>query len=256
VDPVIARPRLFNSATLWLAVFAYSIQIYTDFAGYSSMAIGSARCMGFDIPPNFAAPYSARNITIFWRRWHISLSRWLRDYLYIPLGGNRKGKTRQAINLMIVMLVAGLWHGASWNFVFWGGLHGVALVTHKVWTDRITPRLHLPRVPSLVVSWGVTFGFVTLAWVFFRIPDFAKAVGVLGRMFGAGTTAGVAWYATSALLLVPVVLLSNLLYVRLGDRLPVLKLASFKGAFVVGAAVIGLALFWPTVSTPFIYFQF
>jgi alginate O-acetyltransferase complex protein AlgI len=172
------------------------------------------------------------------------------------LGGNRKGKTRQAINLMIVMLVAGLWHGASWNFVFWGGLHGAALVAHKVWTDGVAPRLRLPGALSLVVSWGMTFGFVTVAWVFFRIPDFTKAAGVLSRMFGAGPMAGVAWYATSALLLVPVVLLSNLLYVRLGDRLPVLKLASFKGAFVVSAAVIAVVMFWPTVSTPFIYFQF
>lgn len=120
-DPVFNNPESYSSMTVWLAVIAYGIQIFCDFSGYSDMAIGSAKCLGYEIPANFNMPYISRSITEFWRRWHISLSTWLKEYLYISLGGNRKGKIRQYINLILVMLLGGLWHGASWNFVVWGG---------------------------------------------------------------------------------------------------------------------------------------
>ena len=132
VDDVFRVPGAFHWATILLAVVSYSIQIYFDFSGYSDIAIGCAKCMGYDFLPNFNLPYLSENITVFWRRWHISLSTWLREYLYIPLGGNRRGKTRRFINLFLTMLLGGLWHGANWTFVFWGFLHGLALCVDKV----------------------------------------------------------------------------------------------------------------------------
>ena len=133
VDLIFRSPGNFDGFTLLQGALGYALQIYCDFSGYSDMAIGSARMMGFRFMENFQMPYSSVTITEFWRRWHISLSTWLRDYLYIPLGGNRKGTPRMYINIMLTMLIGGLWHGASWNFVFWGGLHGVSLAIHKAW---------------------------------------------------------------------------------------------------------------------------
>ena len=126
-DPIFANPGLYSSFSVWLGVVAYSIQIFCDFSGYSDMAIGVAKMIGYDLPENFNMPYLSASITEFWRRWHMTLSSWLKDYLYIPLGGNRKGRARTYINLMLTMLLGGLWHGASWNFVLWGGAHGLAL---------------------------------------------------------------------------------------------------------------------------------
>ena len=133
VDLIFKAPGSFDGFTLFQGALGYAIQIYCDFSGYSDMAIGTARMMGFRFMENFQMPYSAVTITEFWRRWHISLSTWLRDYLYIPLGGTRSGAARLYVNIMITMLLGGLWHGASWNFVFWGGLHGLSLAVHKAW---------------------------------------------------------------------------------------------------------------------------
>jgi alginate O-acetyltransferase complex protein AlgI len=135
VDEVYRTPDLYSSATVILAVLSYSVQIYFDFSGYSDMACGVAKVLGFDLVVNFNYPYASQSITEFWKRWHISLSSWLRDYLYIPLGGNRRGKLRTYVNLMLTMLIGGLWHGASWNFVFWGGLHG-AIWPSRDWLRR------------------------------------------------------------------------------------------------------------------------
>ena len=131
VNEVYATPNAFSGLSIWLAVFSYSLQIYFDFSGYSDMAIGIGKMLGFDLPINFNMPYLSQNVTEFWRRWHISLSTWIRNYIYIPLGGNRKGKTRQNFNLLIAMTLCGLWHGATINFVLWGFIHGVALLVHK-----------------------------------------------------------------------------------------------------------------------------
>src|SRR5262249_29022628 len=139
---------------------------------------GTARMIGYDLPENFAMPYRAANITEFWRRWHITLSVWLRDYLYIPLGGNRAGTGRTYLNLILTMLLGGLWHGASWNFVVWGGLHGLALAAHKLWTK--TTRWRMPAA----LGWALTFAFVALAWVPFRASSFELTATLYRRMFG------------------------------------------------------------------------
>ncbi|MCB1069762.1 MAG: MBOAT family protein [Kiritimatiellae bacterium] len=167
----------------WYGVIAYAFQIYFDFSAYSDMAIGLGLMLGFVFPKNFNAPYRAISITDFWRRWHISLSSWLRDYLYIPLGGNRKGEVRTYVNLMLVMLLGGLWHGASWNFVIWGGLHGLFLASERKWHDSGFARL-VPRPLQM----GVTFGLVLLTWVFFRAESLPSAWAYLQSMAGVGTT--------------------------------------------------------------------
>ncbi len=178
VDRVFENPALYSGVENLIGVYAYALQIYCDFSGYSDIAIGLAALMGFRLPINFDSPYKAYNITDFWRRWHISLSTWLRDYLYIPLGGNRKGKPRQYLNLLITMLLGGLWHGASWNFVFWGALHGIALIFDKAWLSLKLAHTKLMRVIGIFV----TFHFVCFAWIFFRSRSFGNAWLILKRI--------------------------------------------------------------------------
>ncbi|MFW2365303.1 MAG: MBOAT family O-acyltransferase [Desulforhopalus sp.] len=163
----------------WFGVVAYSFQIYFDFSGYSDMAIGLGLMFGFVFAKNFDSPYQSASITEFWRRWHISLSTWLREYLYIPLGGNKRSSSRTAINLGIVMLLGGLWHGASWNFVIWGALHGTLLGSERVFGKKPLYYM-LPRFLRI----SVTFILVLIAWVFFRAETFSGAVHYLGSMFG------------------------------------------------------------------------
>jgi alginate O-acetyltransferase complex protein AlgI len=165
----------------WYGVVAYAFQIYFDFSGYSDMAIGLGLMLGFVFPKNFDSPYRSQSITEFWHRWHISLSAWLRDYLYVPLGGNRKGTTRMYINLFLVMLIGGFWHGAAWTFVIWGALHG-ALLTFERLRGRAAPYGALPA-PLRV---AVTFTLVLMTWVFFRATDVGHAFRYLGDMFGVG----------------------------------------------------------------------
>ncbi len=160
----------------WISSLSYTMQIYFDFSGYTDMAIGSAYMFNIRLPLNFNSPYKALNIREFWRRWHMTLSRWLRDYLYIPLGGNRKGEGRTYINLFITFLLAGLWHGASWTFVAWGAMHGVGALVHKYWEGL---GIRMPRW----TAWLMTFMFVNLSWVFFRAANFAAAMKVLRGMF-------------------------------------------------------------------------
>lgn len=178
VDRVFESPALFSGVENLIAVYGYGLQIYCDFSGYSDIAIGLAALVGFELPLNFNTPYKARSVTEFWHRWHMSLSTWLRDYLYIPLGGNKLGKTRQYINLMITMLLGGLWHGASWNFVFWGGMHGLGLALDKFW---LTMKLSQTKVMR-VVSLFITFNFVSFLWIFFRAPDFTYAGQMLNQI--------------------------------------------------------------------------
>ncbi|MEX0887255.1 MAG: MBOAT family protein [Phycisphaeraceae bacterium] len=165
----------------WYGSFAYAMQIYFDFSGYSDMAIGLGLMLGFVFPKNFDSPYKSDSITEFWQRWHISLSTWLRDYLYIPLGGNRRGRGRTYVNLMTVMLLGGLWHGASWNFVIWGGIHGTWLAFERM-QGKASPYRRLPR-PLRV---AVTFMIVLVAWVFFRADDLPAALAHLHMMSGLG----------------------------------------------------------------------
>ncbi len=168
-----------------LAVYGYAMVIYCDFSGYSDMAIGLAKWMGFEININFLSPYQSASITEFWRRWHISLSSWLRDYLYIPLGGNRKGKAHQYANLMITMLIGGLWHGANWTFIVWGGLHGLALAFHKFKKDHIHNIWNFPNVKWIHSKWFntlLTFHFVCFGWIFFKANTFDDAFKMIAQI--------------------------------------------------------------------------
>lgn len=252
IEPVFANPAAYDSLTVWLAVFAYALQIYCDFSGYSDMAIGSAKMMGFDIPMNFNFPYISRNITEFWRRWHISLSSWLRDYLYISLGGNRKGQVRTYINLMLVMLLGGLWHGASWNFVVWGGLHGVALAIHRAFSQRFKINSS-PVIAGL--SWLGTFIFVCTAWVFFRSPDFSTSWTIVQKMYAFTNTDGVQWLATALFIALPIFFLADWAAnnLRKGKQF---NLTGFRGLFVVAFVALGVFFLAPENPAPFIYFQF
>jgi len=175
-DLVFAAPDTYSGFENLMAIYGYTLQIYCDFSGYSDIAIGLSWIMGYDLGMNFNFPYKARNITDFWRRWHISLSTWLREYVYIPFGGNKKGKFKTYRNLMLTMLIGGLWHGANWKFVFWGALHGIGLAIHKALKNV------LDKIPnnfaSNFVSWFITFHFVIFLWIFFRATDIKKEVVV------------------------------------------------------------------------------
>jgi alginate O-acetyltransferase complex protein AlgI len=188
VDRVFDAPLRFSALECYAAVLGYAVQIYCDFSGYTDIAIGSALLLGVRFPKNFNAPYKAQNVADFWRRWHISLSTWLRDYLYVPLGGNRKGPVRTYLNLMLTMLLGGLWHGANWTFVAWGGLHGGALAVTRFFENRRGNR-GLVVAPRSVGDWVwkatkvfATFHFVLLTWVLFRAESFGHAWAFLGRM--------------------------------------------------------------------------
>jgi D-alanyl-lipoteichoic acid acyltransferase DltB (MBOAT superfamily) len=180
----------------WLSTLAYTLQIYFDFSGYSDMAIGLALLFGIRLPVNFRSPYKATSIIEFWRRWHITLSRFLRDYLYIPLGGNRLGEQRRYQNLLVTMLLGGLWHGAAWNFVIWGGLHGLYLCINHLWRAW---RGDAPAsMPAKAFCWALTFFAVVIAWVFFRARTAAGAWQMLGSLFGFA--AGSSAYASPGIL--------------------------------------------------------
>jgi alginate O-acetyltransferase complex protein AlgI len=259
VDLIFSTPGKFDGFTLLQGALGYAIQIYCDFSGYSDMAIGSARMMGFKFMENFQMPYSSTSITEFWRRWHISLSSWFRDYLYIPLGGNRKGEVRTYVNLLITMLLCGLWHGASWNFVLWGFLHGVALSVHRIW-KAANPLPVLER--NLAMRWGwnifsrlLTLFIVLVGWVFFRAQSLSVASEYLTRMLswthGERFLSPQIWPALFA------VFITHLFIQK--DRNIALELPE-KEMFirVVGYSAILLLIvcLGATDSAPFIYFQF
>jgi len=186
VDRIFDSPTLFTGLENLVGVYGYALQIYCDFSGYSDMAIGLALLLGFHFNDNFNAPYQSKNITEFWRRWHISLSTWLRDYLYISLGGNRKGKLRTYINLIITMLLGGLWHGASFRFILWGGLHGIMLAIHKFFSESaFAEQLHkIPFARSIRPIFGtiLTFHFVCFCWILFRAPSMEYAGQILNQI--------------------------------------------------------------------------
>lgn len=181
VSRVFEDPTRYSGIENLMATYGYGLQIYCDFSGYTDIAIGIALLLGCTLPRNFDSPYQSVNITEFWRRWHITLSRWFRDYLYIPLGGNRHGITRQCLYIAITMLLCGFWHGASWNFIFWGFLHGLGLVIHKIYQDKFSRASEgrFVRLTALLI----TFHFVSLGWIFFRAENFQIAFDVLKQIF-------------------------------------------------------------------------
>jgi alginate O-acetyltransferase complex protein AlgI len=236
----------------WTGTIAFALQIFFDFSGYTDIAIGVALLFGFHFPENFRRPYLSASITEFWRRWHMTLSRWLRDYIYISLGGNRKGAARTYANLMFTMLLGGLWHGASWNFVIWGGYHGALLALERmVWGRR--ERVGLMRVPLTVL----TFTLVTIGWVFFRAKTLGTALFVAGQMFGAGHVIGKSLLSTWQLrlaLLACVIALAE----EYGKALTKLTTApAWARSLAMVAALLAIELLSATdQSIPFVYFQF
>ena len=189
VDPLFTDPQNFTGLELMIGLYAYTLQIYYDFSGYTDIAIGSAKLFGFDLPENFNRPYKATNVTAFWRRWHITLSLWVRHYIYFPLGGARKGAARVYFNLMATFLVLGVWHGASWNFVIYGGIHGSAMLIHRALRKRHgrDPDEVPPGRWAWFWRWCLTFHFVVLARILFRSPDFATSGEYARGLFDATT---------------------------------------------------------------------
>ena len=239
----------------WFGVVAYAFQIYFDFSGYSDMAVGLALMMGFVLIQNFDSPYQARSITDFWRRWHISLSTWLRDYLYIPLGGNRRGPLRTYANLMTVMLLGGLWHGASWNFVIWGGIHGGMLALERK-LGKSHPLRRLP--PALGVA--STFVIVCLSWVFFRAKTLGQALTYFGSLFGL-TRVTPASDVVAGALYAPYYTALFALSVLVVWGMPntwtfTSRLSLPRAAFAVAALAIATLMMWTQTTNPFLYFQF
>jgi len=246
-------PTEMSPVMVAVGILAFSIQIYGDFAGYTDIARGVSRLLGIELVVNFTQPYLSRNITEFWRRWHISLSDWLRDYLYISLGGNRKGVRTTYRNLMITMLLGGLWHGASWNFVIWGGLHGVYLVIHKVTRGGHVDR-HRPVWTDLPAM-ALTFVVVSLTWVPFRAATLSETIDVFGALFSPG---GFLDWGDVGL----VVLLATLSFaIDVAQRRVVAERLRPSSAPVVTGAALAVAvgaivLFSGGTPQPFIYFQF
>ncbi len=258
VDRVFANPDRFNAAEVLLAIYGYAVQIYADFSGYTDIAIGVALLLGFTFPDNFDRPYSAVTLQDFWRRWHMTLSRWLRDYLYIPLGGSRGGERQAQRNVLITMLLGGLWHGAAWNFVLWGGIHGAWQVMERrgMIYGGVAPTGRRKLVRGLI-----TFHVVCLAWVFFRAETFTVATGLLARLVTGWTSAPALdpsvplWWLPLAIVLP---LLAQLTPGDVGDR--VMALFSRRGVVFQGLALAALLLVVETLGpvgvAPFIYFQF
>lgn len=260
-DLVFADPSAYASSAVWLGTLAYAVQIYCDFSGYSDMAMGLAHMLGFKLPLNFNMPYFAANITDFWRRWHISLSSWLRDYLYVPLGGNRHGSLATYRNLMLTMLLGGLWHGANWTFVLWGGYHGLLLSLHRVLgggtpkakREDVGPWSAL-RLPACVL---LTFLSVCVGWVFFRAQTFANAAQMLAAM--VWPTAGNSLDPAATVLVVACLLLIFSAHL-VGSLANVPVVWRRWPAPVVGGTLAALLLMalllMPENMQGFIYFQF
>jgi alginate O-acetyltransferase complex protein AlgI len=250
-DRYFANPTaLPGGAPAWTGTIAFALQIFFDFSGYTDIAIGVALLFGFHFPENFRRPYLSASITEFWRRWHMTLSRWLRDYIYISLGGNRKGEVRTYMNLMATMLLGGLWHGASWNFVIWGGYHGAFLALERmVWGRK--ERTGLLRIPLTVV----TFLVVCVGWVFFRAKTLAAALFVVGQMFSnfTGESLLTQWQWRLAIFALIVALAEE--YGGMLTRLTVSPVWARTLAVIV--TLLAIELFSATEQTiPFVYFQF
>lgn len=262
VDQVFSEPGTFSSVNLWLALFYYAFQIYCDFSGYSDIAIGFARIMGFDFPANFRTPYFSKNFSEFWTRWHISLSSWLRDYLYISLGGNKLGKAKTYRNLMVTMLLGGLWHGANWTFVAWGFLHGIFLVVQRFWTDFNFNRLKLPANHNhliLGIKMLIVFSFTCLAWVFFRSPDVGVAMDYLKGMMQLEGFDFVnvmnKFTVVKGMFLITILVAIEILHIRMNLSKQILQNPGFRiAAFAV--LLWFIAFFGTFDSNAFIYFQF
>jgi alginate O-acetyltransferase complex protein AlgI len=259
-DPVFANPENYNTGACWVATLAYAIQIYCDFSGYTDMAIGIAHAFGYKLAQNFNMPYIATSIAGFWHRWHMSLSTWLRDYLFIPLGGSRGSKWQTARNLMITMTLGGLWHGANWTFVLWGVLHGALLVLHRWFSDFCKPRPRLDAVlqsiPGTLLRGLVTILCVSLLWIFFRSQTFAGAATMFQHMFVPTGGLGAPLHNRSLWVTLGVMILCHIIghqewFKRFAVRIPA-PVMGFSYAVVLTVSL----LLAPDSGKAFIYFQF
>lgn len=257
VDRVFDSPALFSGVENLIAIYAYALQIYCDFSGYSDIAIGIAALLGYDLPINFNRPYKAATITDFWRRWHISLSTWLRDYIYIPLGGNRKGKSRQSMNLLATMLLGGLWHGASWNFVFWGGLHGIGLLFDKIWLSFEIANNRIVKVFTTII----TFHFVCFSWLFFRNRSLADGWIMIQRIIGSFNFSILAHWLAQYQIIAFLIVLGYLMHWTPQSWKGGMQNAIGKAPVIVQSLVLALIIWLLFQASsadvqPFIYFQF
>jgi D-alanyl-lipoteichoic acid acyltransferase DltB (MBOAT superfamily) len=260
VDRVFDAPSLYSGFENLMAIYGYGLQIYCDFSGYTDIAIGVALIVGFRLPVNFNSPYKASSITDFWKRWHISLSQWLKDYLYISLGGNRKGKMRTYINLMLTMLLGGLWHGASLRFIIWGGLHGIGLVLNRIWDSIFGSRFKTGGA-GRIIGIFITFQFVSFCWIFFRAENMENIYTMLrqiGQNFSPGSYTTVLPAYGNVFILMVVGYIMHFLPERVKE--------SYRGIFiriplaakfaVIMLIAVMLYQLRTTEIMPFIYFRF
>ncbi len=272
VNQVYSNPQTYSGATLIVATVFFAFQIYTDFSGYSDIAIGAAQVMGFSLMLNFRQPYFASSVREFWQRWHISLSTWFRDYLYFPLGGSRVPVSRLLLNLMIVFVVSGLWHGAAWTFVIWGFLHGLLMVVETVMRHRginLLPRA-IPAPIRTLISIGVTFVFVCIAWVFFRAQSFQEALYIIGHFFPLNAwrnlfepfrVSPLGWRVEAVLSfgVIGILLFVDLIDARWGihrvlSNSP--RIVRWVAYYGVSSAIILISIIYVNRAEQFIYFQF
>ena len=276
-DSVFASPATYSPLTVWSAVVAYSLQIYCDFSGYSDMAIGASKIIGIDLPENFNMPYLATSPIEFWRRWHITLSTWLRDYLYFVLPPRRSKSWQRYRNVLITFLLCGLWHGANWTFVAWGGLHGVALAANHWWNSRRKTVQRTRAFSTRFLRWLATYVFILITWVLFRAPSLALALSLLRKMTGLAP-GGIAFLYSPLLMILPLVIAAHAIGIMAqrgawpslraklhpafqvdSNRLTgayVLLRPKFFGAFLITSWLLVLALFGATGAGPFVYFRF
>lgn len=240
----------------WITTLSYTFQIYFDFSGYTDMAIGSAYFFNIRLPINFSSPYLALNIQEFWRRWHITLSRFLRDYIYIPLGGSRNGEIATYINILVTFLIAGLWHGAGWSFIVWGGLHGLALVACRAWRQS---GLHMPKTAAFII----TFSFINMAWVFFRANDIPAAYEMLKAMMGVNGFWGILAFGSIEFLdkitglAIAVISIMVLFFAGNTNAIPVsFKTSNRQLARLVAVILLGLFFLNSILPKGFIYLDF
>jgi alginate O-acetyltransferase complex protein AlgI len=262
VDQLFLHTHQFTSIDLVCGMYLYALQIYADFSGYTDIVRGISKLFGIEIMENFKQPYLSRNINEFWQRWHISLSSWLREYLYIPLGGNQKGTIRTYINILVTMLLCGFWHGASWVFVAWGGIHGLYISLYRCFKDSFTKSEKIPQVKTshlrFFLSVFLTFHLVALAWIFFRAPDFTIATHYISSML----TMPHVGFSSASLIFI------TLFYIGLVLAIDI-PLYRYNREFLVTAAtpwpwqsvvyallILSISFIGATYVQPFIYFQF
>ncbi|MCI0444401.1 MBOAT family protein, partial [bacterium] len=262
VEQVYSNPSNFSGFDLWIGTYCFAFQILADFAGYTDIARGVAKLLGYEFLENFRRPYVAENISDFWRRWHISLSTWLRDYLYIPLGGSRKGKINTYRNLLLTMILGGLWHGANWTFLIWGTFHGALLAIHHSFRDWRASKERIQEQPAArhpltsFLLMALTFHAVCIGWVLFRAPSIEQALSMLGSMFNffapdfAAATLG-AYLVLCAILYLFLILEEHWHLGNFFERLPMPARAATLLIFLIM-----LVVFVPPERVAFIYFQF